>query len=212
MTLVKNKINETSITYFGLLKNNRTMSNFPYFAETSCSFPMKLPVRLERKVLEQSKLISNKLNIRHGPLHIEYILSSQGPVLVEVNPRLGGGPIGPMIEGCLKHSLYQSIVREMLGETFNDNDLEKNEDIANAAVLVYADKPGKIIAVDSKMAENYPGVQDISIFANQGTRIDRIGDYSSEVARIYTTAENSELAFYRGFTARNAINVKIEGD
>lgn len=188
--------------------SSRILGNFPYFVEEGVAFPMNIG-SLEKDVICLSKQILQALDYRHGPVHIEYILSTTGPVLVEVNPRLGGGPIGNMLLHCLSGNIYQAICREFLGEPGDIQKIKVIKDKGMAVLLVGASKAGIVNELDISEMLDYPGISKVEKLVHVGTKVRLAKDYTDELVRIYAVGKSSEEAFYRALAAKNALNLTI---
>ncbi|QCQ03139.1 ATP-grasp domain-containing protein [Ligilactobacillus animalis] len=187
---------------------SRVLSDFPYFVELGCSFPMDIgPNKAE--VFQTSKQILEKLGYQHGPVHIEYILTATGPVLVEINPRLAGGPIGNMLLYCLQENIYHSICQEYLtGKGATEFNLQAEHGMA--VVSVFATVEGVLAGLELDLAKKYPGIVKIEILKVIGDKLALAHDYSGEILRVYATGKNSEEAYYRALAAKNAVKIQLK--
>lgn len=80
--------------YCGLSDNGPTKE--PYFTETYGLFPSLLPQRDQDALTSLSLECLKTLGFTHGVFHVEAKLTSAGPRIIEVNARMGGGPIREM--------------------------------------------------------------------------------------------------------------------
>jgi carnosine synthase len=80
------------VTFSEVSDNGPTVE--PYFGETYNNCPSLLS-KSEQKALEEMafRIATDALGFKSGVFHIEGKLSSNGPRLIEVNCRMGGGPI-----------------------------------------------------------------------------------------------------------------------
>jgi biotin carboxylase len=60
--------------------------------------------------------VAKALGLRLGIFHIEFIWTADGPRLVEVNPRIAGGPIPDLIRTSTGVNLFELLVRIHVGE------------------------------------------------------------------------------------------------
>ena len=65
----------------------------PYFAETWNLCPSVLPVSQQEEMLEEALATVKALGFRSGVFHVEERYTIRGPRIIEVNARMGGGPI-----------------------------------------------------------------------------------------------------------------------
>lgn len=68
----------------------------PYFNETGSNAPSILPNYQQKELLELSVAAVQCLGFAMGVFHVECKYTSRGPRLIEVNCRMGGGPVRTM--------------------------------------------------------------------------------------------------------------------
>ncbi|KAL4430749.1 hypothetical protein ABPG75_006005 [Micractinium tetrahymenae] len=68
----------------------------PYFNETGSNSPSILPSHQQRELLELAVKSCKALGLQIGVFHVEGKYTSRGPRLIEVNCRMGGGPVRTM--------------------------------------------------------------------------------------------------------------------
>lgn len=67
--------------------------------------------------------LGRALGLRTGIFHIEFIYTREGPRLVEVNPRIAGGPIPDLVRTATGVDLFELLVRINLGEPIDPQPL-----------------------------------------------------------------------------------------
>lgn len=77
--------------YAAITDNGPTLE--PYFNETWGVCPSVLPVQSQRELKELAVQCVAALGFSSGVFHVECKLTSTGPQLIEVNARMGGGPV-----------------------------------------------------------------------------------------------------------------------
>lgn len=66
----------------------------PHFVELGSTCPSARPMELQNDVKEYANKVLRIMGFETGVFHVEVIYSKRlGPVLIEVNPRMGGGPV-----------------------------------------------------------------------------------------------------------------------
>ena len=65
----------------------------PYFNETGSNCPSILPKQQQQELMELSVRAVQCLGFKLGVFHVESKYTSRGPRLIEVNCRMGGGPV-----------------------------------------------------------------------------------------------------------------------
>ena len=85
-------LNDGKVTFCEISDNGPTVE--PYFGETYNSCPSLLSMQEQDQLKEMAFLITTKsLGFRSGVFHVEGKMTRNGPRLIEVNCRMGGGPI-----------------------------------------------------------------------------------------------------------------------
>lgn len=200
-----------SITYNGqttcLGITDRVLGSLPYFVETSYSFPIKVGEKLEEQLVSMTKKIIKELNVDYGATHIEYILTKDGPALVEVNPRLGGGMLGPMISNSLGIDIYEILIKIFTDEEVN---LSFVPQMGCSTKVLYSDRVGIVKSVDYSLALNSPGIKDIVLSVKEGDEVSTPEDFKGDLGYIWAQGETVELATLNCQTAANYILVDIK--
>ncbi len=65
----------------------------PFMKETGSQMPPAFPVDKQVEMIEFAGWVLQALEFRNGAFHVEVKYTSNGPRLIEVNARIGGGPI-----------------------------------------------------------------------------------------------------------------------
>eukprot|EP00915_Cephaloidophora_sp_WS-2016_P005258 GHVH01006968.1.p1 GENE.GHVH01006968.1~~GHVH01006968.1.p1 ORF type:complete len:465 (-),score=66.87 GHVH01006968.1:38-1432(-) len=65
----------------------------PWRTETGVNYPSRLPQKVHDEFIRCATNVVQAFGITHGVLHVEMKYSTKyGPMLIELNPRMGGGP------------------------------------------------------------------------------------------------------------------------
>jgi biotin carboxylase len=86
------------------------LSSPPHFVEMGHDFPAPLEAR-ERSALERATLAAlEAVGFDWGPAHTELRLTPEGPVVVEINPRLAGGMIPEIVRHATGIDLLSAVI------------------------------------------------------------------------------------------------------
>ena len=100
--------------YSAVSDNGETVE--PYFTETYGILPSLLPEKDQEEVIKLSiDSVVKGLGLSTGLFHIEGKLTSRGPRLIEINCRLGGGPICEMHKRVAGIDLAEQQIRIAVG-------------------------------------------------------------------------------------------------
>lgn len=84
------------IRVLGIMK--KWMTEPPYYAELGHQIPSELPEKLENRARKCVEKAINALEINHGAVNMDLIISDTGGVhIIDVGARMGGNMIGPSI-------------------------------------------------------------------------------------------------------------------
>jgi len=84
-------MSEGTWRYAAVTDNGPTIE--PYFNETWGNCPSLLPLEQQRQLKEYAVEATKCLGFTDGVFHVECKYTSSGPQLIEVNARMGGGPV-----------------------------------------------------------------------------------------------------------------------
>jgi biotin carboxylase len=87
----------------------------PSFQETGLHCPPDHGARPVRRLVDLSVQTVQALGFSHGVLHVEGKCTTEGPRIVEVNARMGGGRIHQIVEAVWGVDLIEAHTRSSLG-------------------------------------------------------------------------------------------------
>ena len=95
----------------------------PPFRETGHLFPADLPDHARDELVEAAIASSKALGVEHGALHIEIKYTDDGPVVIEVNGCMGGGPLRDLMIQEIGVDIVRLQFLLAAGETAVDDEL-----------------------------------------------------------------------------------------
>ncbi|MEV6523011.1 ATP-grasp domain-containing protein [Longispora sp. NPDC051575] len=185
---------------------DRQLGPRPHFCEVSYTFPVLAPpaarAEMERAV---------EACVRHfgltGFLHSEFILTADGPVLVEINARLGGGLLAPMMTDCLTVSSWELLCRAALGQPVP---VPEHTGRYASVVTVYPQAAGTVESlVEPGVVAANPFVVDVVWNAGPGDRVAPATDYRGSLCQIRTVADAPAVAYNAALTAARDVRVNL---
>ncbi len=186
----------------------RTPFRWP-FRETGYFTPSALSAALERDVFDVAATAVRSLGVTVGCLHTEIKLTDDGPVVIEVNGRPGGG-MSEMLERASGFSILRTALRLAVGDTVA---LRGPITCSRVGYLLYVFPPTDIEWID--VVEGLPalrdvdGVDEIVLVRGPGQRINwREGSEAHVFHFTGTTRDHDELRRLLDTTAQL---VRIEG-
>jgi len=82
-------MSEEEVVYTGVIRDLPQ----PHMKETGSQMPPDFPVDKQAELVAFAEQVLNALEFKNGAFHVELKYTSNGPRLIEVNARIGGGPI-----------------------------------------------------------------------------------------------------------------------
>lgn len=148
---------------------------FPFaapFRETGNFIPADLSDSEQRAVCTLASESIRALGVEGGCLHTEIKLTPDGPRLIEVNGRLGGG-IPQMLGRVTNLDLFDVACRIALGERLPGETIRHTSRIAYRSVLQPPMSASRIVRVDGlEQAAKLPGVDVITPNKGAGQLVD----------------------------------------
>ncbi|TIN74115.1 acetyl-CoA carboxylase biotin carboxylase subunit family protein [Mesorhizobium sp.] len=146
----------------------------PYFVYRSSIYPTPLSDDEHKRIADVSLSCLRALGLGWGPTGVEFRWTERGPVVIEVNPRLGGSPDPQMIKLAYGVDLITEHIKLVIGD---ECDLRRRHSHTAAARYLVADCDGTLdwIAGDSQAAA-LPGVAEVNFYVQPKDPIVRKGD------------------------------------
>ncbi|KAF0647937.1 MULTISPECIES: ATP-grasp domain-containing protein [Streptomyces] len=191
--------------------SSRLMSPEPYFREEITAFPVAFPearrAGLERWLGE----VLAAIGYTDRFAHVEFVLTADGPEVVEVNPRIGGALVGEGLCRALGVNVYEAMVEAALGRRPRLMDADLPGGPAVAFVLGYPAEPGVFTGVAGlDRLAGMPGAPAWYPVRSVGDTVEHLADSRGYAGIVYAEAETAELATHRAVAAANAVRVLTE--
>lgn len=142
----------------------------PYFIEKMFVTPSpRISVDLEKEIIEISKRILKALDYTYGMSHIEYVITDQGPRLLEVNARIGGGMLLESVFYSTGINFMETILDIHTGKCPEIN-IVKREIVAMS--LICASKEGVVKEINGfEEVINDPGIVAAEPYTRVGEQV-----------------------------------------
>jgi len=158
--------------------------------------------------LNTSAVFPNALNIQTGILHIEWIFSKKGPVLVEINPRLGGGMLGHAISQAFGADLYDQIIQISVGNDFSYP--SKSSQVLTTETL-YPTHSGRLKEIQGvEVAKTFPGIDSIHSEFQGEQIVSKPKDFRGALLHIISFGKTAEVSKNNNRAALNMIDLNYE--
>lgn len=162
----------------------------PYFVCYEYIYPAQLTEDENRRIADVSLNGLHALGLGWGPTNVDVRWTAQGPIVIEVNPRLCGTPNPQLIKLAYGVDLIAEHIKLVLGEECN---LRRGHSQTAAARILVPDRDGilGLIGGESRAAA-VPGVTEVKFSVEPSTPIVRKGDSRDRVG--YVIAASSDRA------------------
>ncbi|MER9902793.1 ATP-grasp domain-containing protein, partial [Mesorhizobium sp. M0130] len=147
----------------------------PHFVLRQFTFPQAFTDEEHSRIADISLNCMRALGVGWGPMNIEFRWTKRGPVVIEVNPRLGGVPTPQLVHLACGVDLVTAHIKLVVGDEW---DLRIKHSRTAAARILVPDRDGILDWIDSdSRAAAVPGVVEVKLYVKPNMRIARKGDY-----------------------------------
>lgn len=144
----------------------------PTFRETGFFIPAILPADVQRASVELAERAARAIGVRDGCLHTEVKITPDGPRIIEVNGRLGGG-IPDMLELAAGVSLLEHSFRIALGQDPRIDGPLACDRVGYRFFLQPPQITATVAAVDGlQRVADHPGVDNVTVHRGPGAVVD----------------------------------------
>ncbi|UVK49956.1 acetyl-CoA carboxylase biotin carboxylase subunit family protein (plasmid) [Mesorhizobium sp. AR02] len=160
----------------------------PHFVFREVTYPAVLTEDEYERIAVISLNCLRALDLGWGPTNIEFRWTKRGPVVIEVNPRLGGTPGPQLAQLAYGVDLIKEHIKLVIGDEW---DLRKRHSRVAAARHLVPDRDGTLDWIDGEdQAAAVPGVAEVKLNIKAKTLIDRKGDYRDWIGHIIAASPN----------------------
>ncbi|MES0200739.1 acetyl-CoA carboxylase biotin carboxylase subunit family protein [Mesorhizobium sp. M0011] len=154
----------------------------PHFVYRQFTYPALLTDEEYNRIADVSLSCLRALDLSWGPTNIEFRWTRGGPVVIEVNPRMGGTPDPQLVRLAYGIDLITEHIKLVIGD---ECDLRKRHSHTAAARFLVADRDGALdwIGGDSQAAA-VSGVAEAKLYVEPKTPIVRKGDYRDCIGHV----------------------------
>ncbi|RWK76723.1 acetyl-CoA carboxylase biotin carboxylase subunit family protein [Mesorhizobium sp.] len=161
----------------------------PHFVFREVTFPAPLADDEHERIADVSLSCLRALGLGWGPTNIEFRRTKLGPVVIEVNPRLGGAPDPQLIQLAYGVDLITEHIKLLIGKEW---DLRRKHSHTAAARFLIPDRNGILDWIDGdSRATAVPGVAEVRFYIRPKTPIARKGDYRDWIGHVIAVSPSS---------------------
>ncbi|MEU3186340.1 ATP-grasp domain-containing protein [Streptomyces sp. NPDC006923] len=186
---------------------SRQTSREPLVREEAAAFPVALPDGELTAIEDWVGRVLYTAGHHDGFAHVEFILTTEGPELVEINRRIGGALVGEALCRSLRTNVYEAMISVALGRRpgLMDGPLGHTGP-ATGFVLVYAARPGVLTGWRGlgELADCPGGVRWYPTKA-PGDAVPHVDDQRGCTGMVLAEAATAELALHRALSAAGGV-------
>lgn len=187
---------------------DKLTSGAPHFVEIGHSQPSRLPPKDIDAIKALAIQAAKAVGIENGPGHAEIIVTEDGPKMVEIGARMGGGCITthlvPLSTGI---NMTQATIETALGQK---PEITKNFD-KGAAIRFLLPPGGRIVDISGvEEAKALPGVHTVEIQCKVGQITGQLESGASRIGYVIAQADTPEQAAAICEEAKNKIVIRTE--
>lgn len=188
----------------------KVVSSPPFAVCTGHVFPARLDEQTHRSIHERVMKWMSAVGLDFGAAHVEFRLGAQGPVLIEINPRLGGALVTELVRHATAFDAVDYILRQSC--RLPTPVLPRGRAPAAAALLyLYASRAGSIVAVEgTETLERMPNVVEYQL-PKVGDAVRPLQNDCDRLGYVIARGKDEHEALSKARDARDRISVEIRG-
>ena len=164
----------------------------PSFIEEGHDFPAPGASGDLTAIAAQAELAVAALGHIRGPAHVEVRLSTRGPTIIEINPRLAGGMIPELVRRAIGVDLVTETIRFACGMPYS---LAPSHVGAAAIRFLVRQSPDPIRAVEGlSYASGMSGVVDVAALDRYFKHSGLVADFRDRIAYVIAEAPTPKKA------------------
>ena len=177
---------------------DKITSGPPYFFETGHSQPSALPLEIKNLISNLAKKACLSVGIQNSPAHVEIKVTENGPKMVELGARLGGGCISTyLLDTSIKGVCLSELTINMaLGINLNQLNYENSgEFVAVRFILAQHGTIQSITGINEAMSSE--GVIKVMVYGTVGQIYTQTADNASRMGFVVAKGKTKEQALLR---------------
>jgi biotin carboxylase len=164
-------------------------------------------------VVEAARAAAEALGVRHGPSYTQIRLGAEGPRVVELAARLGGGHDAELCRAALGVDLADLAVSFALGEQPAEHAWQAVQRVGGACVLFLVPPQGTLRGVEGVAeAEALAGVEWIRLYRRAGWQFGPLRQGADRAGAILAVGDGRGDALARARRAAQALRFLVDAD
>ncbi|UCF14550.1 MAG: ATP-grasp domain-containing protein [Phycisphaerales bacterium] len=195
------------ITILTLSDKERT--DPPYLLDTAVMFPSAHPPELQEQIKDIAIRAILALGLDNCPIHMEQMVTSDGPKVVELAAR---GPGFRVYTDIIPHVTGVNVVEAqvclLLGESPS---FMPQLPLKGACIRFWGGKRGRVRSISGVEASTtFPGVYDLDIYVKRGDSVHNLTSGDDRIGHVITLADTREEACATAQRVFETVNIEID--
>lgn len=187
---------------------DKHLSQPPWFVEVGHDFPSRAPAAIRESLARTVLRALTAVKFNFGPAHTEIRWTSNGPAVVEINPRLAGGMIPELVYYATGIDLLQCWTDLLLGNTV---DLSPKHAASASIRFLTAPFPGCIREVRGvREAVAIPSVREVFVARKLGDSVKAAADAYDRLGFVIGSGSNPSVVMHEVRRAVQTIEIEVE--
>ncbi|WP_420349392.1 ATP-grasp domain-containing protein [Pelagibius sp.] len=179
----------------------------PYFTYSAFNFPAELPSKDEKSAVAVVERALQALNLGWGPVNTELRISKDGPVIIEVNPRMSGSVVPDLIKLASGLDIVAEAIKIATGRAAV---LRRIRSHTAAVRYLMADREGVLGRIEGiEKALKVPDIVEIVVSASEGDYVARQGDTRDHLGYVVAASPSPERTAMALQKACNLIRIPL---
>jgi biotin carboxylase len=190
-----------------LTATDRITANPPAFGVALAhAWPSRLPREEVEAAVAAARAAVDATGIERGPSYAQVLAAEDGPRVVEVAARLGGGHDAELCEAALGVDLNRLAIAAALGENTSDNLLQAESRVGGACVRFLVAPEGELVAtIGEDDARAVEGVLEVLLYRAPGYRFGPFRRGGDRAGAIIAVGESRDDALARADRAAECV-------
>jgi biotin carboxylase len=171
------------------------------------------PLHEPGPAVEVARAAVEALGIRRGPSYTQLRLGPDGPVVMEVAARLGGGHDAELCHAATGVDLNGLAIAAALGRPCDTVSQAPSPRVGGAAIAFLVGPPGKLVAVDDlEEAGAVEGVRWVRVYRRPGDLLGPLRRGADRAGAVLATGASRDEALERARRAADAVRFRVDAD
>lgn len=187
----------------------KLVSSPPFAVCTGHVFPARLDEPIQRSIRDRVMGWMNAVGLDFGAAHVEFRMTPKGPVLIEINPRLGGALVSELIRHATAFDVVEYLLRQACALPTPDLP-HRPASAAAALVYLYSSSAGTIVQVEGADAlELMPNVLEFQL-PKAGDTVRPLQNDCDRLGYVIARGDDEHEALSRAQDAAGRISIEVQ--